>query len=84
MCASAARRAHLSAPGISDNGTGLAALVAVARAMRDAKLKTRSTILFVADVGEEGEGNLRGMREAGRNLSQAPESYVIALDGCGH
>src|SRR5579862_1376369 len=54
---------RIYAPGISDNGTGLAALVALARSMHDANVKTRSTVLFVADVGEEGEGNLRGMRK---------------------
>ena len=48
---------RLLAPGISDNGTGLAALVALSKAFRDAKIKTNKTILFVADVGEEGEGN---------------------------
>src|SRR6185312_4221735 len=53
---------RLSAPGISDNGTGLAGLIAVARAIHEAQIKPRRTILFVADVGEEGEGNLRGMR----------------------
>ena len=54
--------ARLLAPGISDNGTGLATLVALALAMRDAKVATRDTLLLVADVGEEGEGNLRGVR----------------------
>ena len=53
---------RLSAPGISDNGTGLAGLIAIARAIHEAGIKPRRTILFVADVGEEGEGNLRGMR----------------------
>src|SRR4051794_35389487 len=51
------------APGISDNGTGLVTLLALARALRDANIQTEQTILFVADVGEEGEGNLRGMRK---------------------
>lgn len=71
---------RLLAPGISDNGTGLAAVVGIARALRDAKIKTSYTILFVADVGEEGEGNLSGMRalvEARRKQLK----YVIALDG---
>jgi len=54
--------ARLSAPGISDNGTGLAALISIARAIHESQIKPRRTILFVADVGEEGEGNLRGMR----------------------
>ncbi len=71
---------RLYAPGISDNGTGLAALVALARAMRDAKIETRSTILFVADVGEEGEGNLRGMRKLVETYRKQMR-YVIALDG---
>jgi tripeptide aminopeptidase len=71
---------RLLAPGISDNGTGLAALIAVARAFNAAKIKTHYTIFFVADVGEEGEGNLRGIRalvEANRSRLK----YVIALDG---
>jgi acetylornithine deacetylase/succinyl-diaminopimelate desuccinylase-like protein len=73
---------RLSGPGISDNGTGLVALVALARAMQAAKIKPRRTILFAADVGEEGEGNLRGMRalvdEYRGNLKA-----VIVLDGSG-
>jgi acetylornithine deacetylase/succinyl-diaminopimelate desuccinylase-like protein len=71
---------RLFAPGISDNGTGLAALVAIARAMRDAGIRTESTILFVADVGEEGEGNLRGMRKLVETYNSQLR-YVIALDG---
>jgi tripeptide aminopeptidase len=70
----------LRAPGISDNGTGLATLPALARIMRDTKLETRSSILFVADVGEEGEGNLRGVRKLVENYRKQLR-YVIALDG---
>src|SRR6516225_3978230 len=71
---------RMSAPGISDNGAGLAALIAVARAIHEARIQSRRTILFVADVGEEGEGNLRGMRalvDAYRDRLKA----VIVLDG---
>jgi tripeptide aminopeptidase len=71
---------RLLAPGISDNGTGLAALVVIARALREAKIKTNNTILFVADVGEEGEGNLRGIR-ALVDAYKKRLKYVIALDG---
>lgn len=71
---------RLTAPGISDNGAGLAALVAIARALREAKLKPDRTILFVADVGEEGEGNLRGMRTLVDALRPRLK-FVIALDG---
>jgi len=73
---------RMSAPGISDNGAGLAALLALARAMHSAHLKPQRTVLFVADVGEEGEGNLRGMRalvEAYRARLKA----VVVLDGSG-
>ncbi len=68
---------RLLAPGISDNGTGLAALLSVARALREVKIKTSNTILFVADVGE---GNLRGMR-ALVDAYKKRLKYVIALDG---
>jgi tripeptide aminopeptidase len=71
---------RLLAPGISDNGTGLAALVVIARALREVKIKTNTTILFVADVGEEGEGNLRGMRALVDTYKKRLK-YVIALDG---
>ena len=71
---------RMTAPGISDNGAGLAALVAVARAIHEARIQPQRSILFVADVGEEGEGNLRGMRavvDAYRERLKA----VIVLDG---
>jgi tripeptide aminopeptidase len=73
---------RMLAPGISDNGTGLAALLAIARALQAAKIKPQRTILFAANVGEEGEGNLRGMR----TLIDAYASRlraVIVLDGSG-
>jgi tripeptide aminopeptidase len=73
---------RMLAPGISDNGTGLAALVAVARAIHEAQIKPQRTLLFLADVGEEGEGNLRGIRafvDAYRNKLKA----MVVLDGAG-
>lgn len=71
---------RLLAPGISDNGTGLVALLALSKAFHDAKIKTNSTIFFVADVGEEGEGNLRGMRTLVESYKKRLK-YVLALDG---
>jgi acetylornithine deacetylase/succinyl-diaminopimelate desuccinylase-like protein len=73
-------KSRMTAPGISDNGAGLAALVAVARAIHEARIQPQRGILFVANVGEEGEGNLRGMRavvDAYRDRLKA----VIVLDG---
>ncbi|GAC1702855.1 MAG: M20/M25/M40 family metallo-hydrolase [Candidatus Acidiferrum sp.] len=69
-------------PGISDNGTGLAALVAVARVFQAARLRPQRTILFAANVGEEGEGNLRGMRELVEEYRDRLKA-VIVLDGSG-
>jgi tripeptide aminopeptidase len=71
---------RLTAPGIADNGAGLAALVALARALNEANVRTKSTIVLAGDVGEEGEGNLRGIRalvETYRSKLVA----VIAVDG---
>jgi tripeptide aminopeptidase len=73
---------RMSAPGISDNGTGLIALVALARAVHEARIKPQRTILFAADVGEEGEGNLRGMRALVETYKPRLRAVII-LDGSG-
>ncbi|HLK05811.1 MAG TPA: M20/M25/M40 family metallo-hydrolase [Candidatus Acidoferrum sp.] len=73
---------RMSAPGISDNGTGLISIVAIARALHEARIKPQRTILFVADVGEEGEGNLRGMRALVDTYRDRVKSVVV-LDGSG-
>ncbi len=52
----------LFAPGIGDDTRSLAVLLAWVRAMDAAGIETRADILFVADVGEEGTGDLRGVR----------------------
>ncbi|MES2894463.1 MAG: M20/M25/M40 family metallo-hydrolase [Pseudomonadota bacterium] len=52
----------LYAPGVADDSRGLAVLLAWIRALDAAKIKTRSDILFVGTVGEEGAGDLRGVR----------------------
>jgi tripeptide aminopeptidase len=73
---------RLLGPGISDNGTGLAGLIALARAIHQAHVVPQRTILFAGNVGEEGEGNLRGMRaliDAYRPNLRA----VVVLDGSG-
>jgi tripeptide aminopeptidase len=56
------REQRLLAPGIADDGCGLAALVALAQAIQNEGIRTEGSILFVGTVGEEGEGNLRGVR----------------------
>lgn len=53
---------RLDAPGIGDDTAGLAALLAVARALRAASVQTSADILFIGNVGEEGPGDLRGVK----------------------
>lgn len=53
---------RLHAPGIGDDSRGLANLLGYARALDAAKIKTKAPILFVRTVGEEGQGDLRGVR----------------------
>src|SRR5437016_5983780 len=52
----------LYAPGVGDDSRALAVLLQIVRAMDAAKIQTASDILFIADVGEEGAGDLRGMK----------------------
>jgi acetylornithine deacetylase/succinyl-diaminopimelate desuccinylase-like protein len=71
---------RLLAPGISDNGAGLAAIAGLARALAESKIRTAKTIVLAGDVGEEGEGNLRGMRALVESYGSRL-SAVIAIDG---
>lgn len=52
----------IHAPGIGDDTAGLTALLAIARALRAAGVETGGDIVFVATVGEEGAGDLRGAK----------------------
>jgi tripeptide aminopeptidase len=74
----------LLAPGISDDGCGLVALLAIARALDLARIVTEGSILFVGTVGEEGAGNLRGVRYLfGRGEWARRIDAFISLDGGG-
>ncbi len=71
---------RLVGAGISDNAAGLSALLAVVRAFHESKIRTDLTVVFVANVGEEGEGNLRGMRKLMETYKGRVRA-VIAIDG---
>ncbi|MDT7543005.1 MAG: tripeptide aminopeptidase [Acidobacteriota bacterium] len=75
---------RIFAPGIADDGCGLAALVAITRALSEFKIETEGTILFVGTVGEEGEGNLRGARHilTGGEWARQIDAF-LSLDGPG-
>jgi tripeptide aminopeptidase len=68
-------------PGVSDNGAGLAGLLALAKALRSSAFRLPGFVL-AATVGEEGEGNLGGMRYlAGESaLARRIQAYIV-LDG---
>lgn len=76
--------ARFLAPGISDNSCGIVSLIALARALDAADVKTEGTICFAATVGEEGEGNLRGARHLfTRGEFKSGVDAFISLDGPG-
>jgi tripeptide aminopeptidase len=73
---------RLAAPGIGDNTRGLALMLAVARAMDAGKFRTAADVLFVGNVGEEGEGDLRGVKfllRSGKYKDRIKQ--FIAIDG---
>jgi acetylornithine deacetylase/succinyl-diaminopimelate desuccinylase-like protein len=75
---------RISAPGICDNAAGLTALLAIAAALRHANIAPPIPILFAANVGEEGEGDLRGMRHLfERGPFRTRIAAAIALEGSG-
>lgn len=75
---------RLSAPGISDNTCGVVSLIALAGALNAAGVSTEQPICFVATVGEEGEGNLRGVRKLFTTSEfQSRVAAFISLDGPG-
>jgi tripeptide aminopeptidase len=75
---------RLYGPGVSDNGAGAAALLAVAAALRAAKVALATPILFIGNVGEEGEGDLRGMRHIfSQTRWKDSIRYSLILDGAG-
>ena len=80
------RGQRLEGPGISDNARGLAALVAVAEALVATGVATARPILFAATVGEEGSGDLRGVKyllNGKQETGNGKPAAFIALDGAG-
>ena len=78
------RENRLLAPGIADDGAGLAALIALAQVIQNERIRTEGSILFVGTVGEEGEGNLRGVRHLLTRGRWAPKvDAFLSFDGPG-
>ena len=71
-------------PGVSDNGAGVAAMLALAALLRTVRIRHALPFVFIGNVGEEGEGDLRGMR----HIFATPRwkdsiAYSLVLDGAG-
>jgi acetylornithine deacetylase/succinyl-diaminopimelate desuccinylase-like protein len=75
---------RLYGPGVSDNGAGIAAILAVASVLGSARISHALPFVFIGNVGEEGEGDLRGMR----HVFATPRwrdaiAYSVIIDGAG-
>jgi len=75
--------AILHGPGIGDDCRGLAVLVAIIREMRKSDVHTQGSITFVANVGEEGLGDLRGVKELFNTTLKGQIDNFISIDGTG-
>lgn len=73
----------LKGPGIGDDCRGLAVLIGVIRAMNEAKVVTNGPITFVANVGEEGLGDLRGTKALFNDTLKGRIDRFVSIDGTG-
>ena len=75
--------ALLKGPGIADDCRGLAVMTAIIREMRKAEVRTAGSITFVANVGEEGLGDLRGVKELFNVTLKDQIDRFVSIDGTG-
>jgi acetylornithine deacetylase/succinyl-diaminopimelate desuccinylase-like protein len=76
--------AVLRAPGIGDDGRGLAVVLGVIEALNHAGVRTDGPITFVGTVGEEGLGDLRGVKHLFQKELQGRIDRFVSVDGTGH
>ena len=74
----------LRGPGIGDDCRGLAVLLAVVRALDAAKVQTAGSITFVGTVGEEGLGDLRGVKALVNETLKGQVDRFVSVDGTGY
>lgn len=75
---------RIEAPGACDNAAGVIGMLAIAHALVESKMPLGATLVFVGNVGEEGEGDLRGVRQIYRSSRYAGRVAAhIVLDGAG-
>ena len=73
----------LRGPGIGDDCRGLAVMLAVVRTMNQAKIQTPGSITFVGTVGEEGLGDLRGVKYLFNEGMKGQIDRFVSIDGTG-
>jgi len=73
----------LRGPGIGDDCRGLAVLVSTIRSLRQAGVQTPGSITFVATVGEEGLGDLRGVKQLFKETLAGEIDRFVSIDGTG-
>jgi tripeptide aminopeptidase len=73
----------MKGPGIGDDCRGLAVMLSIIRALNEAHVETAGTITFVADVGEEGLGDLRGMKGLFFDSLKGQIDKFVSVDGTG-
>ncbi len=73
----------LKGPGIGDDCRGLVVMLATIQALNDAQVETPGTITFVADVGEEGLGDLRGVKNLFDDSLKGQIDKFVSVDGTG-
>lgn len=73
----------LHGPGIGDDCRGLAVLLAVARALNASQIDTPGSIIFVGTVGEEGLGDLRGVKRLFNETLKGRIDRFVSVDGTG-
>jgi acetylornithine deacetylase/succinyl-diaminopimelate desuccinylase-like protein len=73
----------LKGPGIGDDARGLAVLVAIARTLAQSSIQTAGTVTFVATVGEEGLGDIRGARHLVNTELAGTIDAFVSIDGTG-
>jgi acetylornithine deacetylase/succinyl-diaminopimelate desuccinylase-like protein len=77
-------RDRIYGPGVSDNAAGVTAMLAIAMAMRETQLRCDADVIFIGNVGEEGEGDLRGIRHIFENSPWKERiGYTVVVDGSG-
>ncbi|MEY2733914.1 MAG: hypothetical protein RL340_973, partial [Gemmatimonadota bacterium] len=75
--------ARIAGPGMGDDCRGLAVLLTLARVLKEQRVEPAGTLFLVGNVGEEGPGNLRGVRHLFTKEFPGQIQYFISVDGAG-